>query len=417
MIDVTGSSDALGPSPIAVEGPARDGPWFLRTARLSAEGSQLAGVQLVTSGEFVMMSDCVSRAGPASTVRLDPGLVTRNLADGSVERIWVPVTLPMLIWEHEGTASTALEWRTPVGDEGSMQDIDAHFAEVIRENGGRIWFAASGGVLSARLHDGVANFRFDHSGPARLVAIGVTDETDGRRTKDHIARRGIPGLAAQRAQHSAHLASLGTRLRTPEEPVNRAFCWAAALCEAAASSGALDSPAGDLLAQGLRAAGLQKMIRLADMPGSVATPAPAEGVLSRLREAAELVEEGGSVMFGPDPAPAAATLVDAVRGLFGVTVDEAAGSVSLLPALPREWTSMALDRLRAGSALLDVEVRRRPSATAVAVRVKSGGPVTVSVGLPDVAVAQVDLDDVVMPAQRARFEARHDHLLVFRHAD
>ena len=76
------------------------------------------------------------------------------------------------------------------------------------------------------------------------------------------------------------------------------------------------------------------------------------------------------------------------------------------------------DHLRCDKLMLAFDQRKqRPSATAVAVRVKSGGPVTVSVGLPDVAVAQVDLDDVVMPAQRARFEARHDHLLVFRHAD
>ena len=415
MIDVTGSSDALGPSPIGVEGPARDGPWFLRAARVNAEGNQLCGVHLVTSGELVLMTDFSSSAGPASTVRLDPGLVTRRWSDPSVERIWAALTLPILVWEHDGTGGV-LEWQTPLGSRGSTERLEAHSAEVIHETGERIRFVASGGTLSADLQNGVARFRFEHSGPARLVAIAVTDQTEGRRITDHVARRGIAGLATQRAQHSAHIARLGTLLRTPDEALNRAFSWAAILCEAA-TSGALDSPAEGLIINGLHAAGLQGVIRGAGLRHPGSPPAPASGVYSRLREAASLVEQASPEFFGPNPSRAAVMLIDAVQGLFGVTVHESTDHLSLMPALPSEWRSMALERLRAGTAVLDVEVRRRPSATAVAVRVRSGGPLTVSIGLPDVVVAQVDLDDVVMPAERARFEARHDHLLVFRHAD
>ena len=412
MIDVTGSSDALGPSPIGVEVPARDGPWILRAARVRAEGNHLRGVQLVTSGELVLMTGCTGSARPAATVRLDPGLVTRRWSDASIERIWTALTLPLVVWEHHGSDGV-LEWHTPVGSQGSIESLEAHSAGVVHENGKRIWFAALGGALSAQLKNGISHFRFEHSGPARLVAIAVVDEADGRRTMDHLARRGIPGLATQRAQHSSHISKLGTLLRTPDEAINRAFSWALILCESAATTGALDSE--DLLISGSHAAGLQGAIRGTETRSQ--GPVPARGVLSRLRESAALVEQAGTEFFGPDPSRAAAILIDGVRGLFGVTVDESAGALSLMPALPREWPSMALERLRAGKAVLDVEVRRRPSATAVAVRVRSGGPLTVSVELPDAAVAQVDLDDVVMPANRARLEARHDHLLVFRHAD
>lgn len=416
MIDISGSSHELGPTPIGVEGPARDGPYFLRGKRVQASGNELGGLVDVASGGLVMMKRCTSSAGPASSVRLDPGLVTRSWSDGGVERTWAALTLPLLVWEYAGPGAATLEWQVPVGVRGSVECAEPGCCWATLANDGRILFLAEGGALSATAADGLALIRFEHWGAARLVAIAAADDAGERRTRDHLRRRGIAGLASQRAQHADHLGKLGTRLRTPEADINRAFSWSSFLCEEAASRGALDSPESAFLARGLRAAGLQGVVRAADTPVTACRTVPAEGALHRLREAGSLVNARSVVMFGSDTTRAAAALEDGVNGLFGVMVD-GNGVLTVMPAAPEGWRAMGLDRLRVGSAVLDVEVRQRPSATAISIRVRSGGPVTAIVGLADVSVAQVDLDDVVMPSARARFEARHDHLLVFRHAD
>lgn len=391
MIDITGSSDALGPTPMAVEGPARDEPFFLRGRRVRADGTESGGLHVAASGDVMLMGGCASTAPPAGQVRLNPGLVTRSWSDGATQRTWTALELPLLVWEYAGPQSATLTWRTPVAAGATIDRSGDGDFSVSHETGKRVRFIALGGALAAEPVGRAVEFRLQHSSSARLVAVAADDDADERRTIDRLARRGIAGLATQRTQHAAHLAALGPRLRTPEPAIDRAFGWAALLWgEAAAWTGA---------------------------PSQVPFAAPAPGALERLREVAALLESRSIELLGPDPGRAASVLVDGVHGLFGVRPDAAHDALELAPALPDVWPSMALDRFRIGSAVLDVEVRRRPSATVVALRIRSGGPLSVAIGLPDVAVMQVDLDDVVMPAARARFEARHEHKLVFRHAE
>lgn len=389
MIDITGSSDVLGSSPMAVEGPVRDGPFFLRGRRSRAEGTEYGGLRVAASGEATMMERCASTAPPAAQVRLEPGLVTRSWRDGATQRTWTALELPLLVWEFAGPQSATLTWRTPVGAGATIdRGGDGDFS-VSHEHGKRVRFLALGGTLAAEPVGRSVEFRFQHSSSARLVAVAAHDDADERRTIDRLARRGIAGLATQRAQHAAHLAALGPRLRTPDPAIDRAFGWAALLWgEAAAWTGA---------------------------PSHVPFAAPAPGALARLRDAAALLESRSADLLGPDPGRAAGVLVDGVEGLFGVRPDPANDALELEPALPGAWPAMALDRLRVGSAVLDVEVRRRPSTTVVALRIRSGGPLGVAIGLRGAAVAQVDLDDVVMPGARVRFEARQEHKLVFHH--
>ena len=87
MIDVTGSSDALGPSPIAVEGPARDGPWFLHGARVNAEGNQRRGLEFVTSGGRVMMTGCVGERNMKSANRVRKLREAKKLSKAGLARL------------------------------------------------------------------------------------------------------------------------------------------------------------------------------------------------------------------------------------------------------------------------------------------------------------------------------------------
>ena len=439
MIDITGSSDALGPTPMAVEGPARDEPFFLRGRRVRVVGKEHAGLQEVASGEAGMMAGGTSTAPPAGHVRLDPGLVTRSWSDGGAERTWTALALPLLVWEYDGPQSATLTWRTPVGAGASIDRSDDGGWAVSCGNGRRVRFVAQAGTLAARLEDGAVQFAFPYQSGARLVALAAEDDADERRTLDHLTRRGVAGLASQRAQHAVHLSQFGARLRTPDAAIDRAFSWAAFLCDAA-SGDAADSHAAMHVARGLLAAGLRdgvraeaRALRRRGTPSAwreallrrwvgVDTDADCSaaeghtvGFLARLREAGALLDSRSAELLGPDPGRAATVLVDGVQGLFGMRPDGANDALALEPALPDAWPAMALDRIRVGSAVLDVEVRRRPSATVVALRLRSGGPFIITAGLPDAAVTQVDLDDVLLPAPRARFEARHEHKLVFRH--
>ena len=444
MIDITGSSDALGPTPMAVEGPARDEPFFLRGRRVRAQGNEHGGLQAVASGEATMMGGCASTAPPAGHVRLDPGLVTRSWGDGGAERTWTALALPLLVWEYDGPQYATLTWRTPVGPGATIDRSDDGGWAVSHGNGRRVRFVARAGTLAAQLVDGAVQFAFPYSSGARLVALVAEGDADDRRTMDHFTRRGVAGLASQRAQHAVHLRQLGATLRTPDAGIDRAFGWAAFLCDAAdgdeASGDAADSQAAMHVARGLLAAGLRdgvraeaRALRRRGTPSAwreallrrwvgVDTDADCSaadghtvGFLARLREAAALLDSRSARLLGPDSHRAATVLVDGVQGLFGIRPDGANEALTLEPALPDAWPAMALDRIRVGSAVLDVEVRRRPSATVVALRLRSGGPSIITVGLPDAAVTQVDLDDVLLPAPRARFEARHEHKLVFRH--
>ncbi len=389
MIDITGSSDALGPTPMAVEGPARDGPFVLRGRRMRAAGTEYGGLQRADSGDAVVMESCASTAPPADYVRVDPGLLTRSWTDGGTQRTWTALELPVLVWECDGARPATLAWRSPVGAGATIERIGDNDCAVFLEDGSRNRFVAQGGVLAPELGDGAVQFQFCHTGTARLVALAAVDDADQHRTLDRLARRGISGFATQRAQYAAHLAALGTRVRTPEPDIDRAFGWAALRWgEAAAWDG---------------------------VPSEVPFVAAAPGALGRLREAAALLQMRSIELLGPDPARAGGVLADGEYGLFGLQPDATNAMLVLEPRLPDAWPTMALDRFRAGSALVDVEVRRRPSATVVALRVRSGGPLGVAVGLPEAVATHVDLDDVLMAATRAHFEARHEHKLVFHH--
>ena len=62
--------------------------------------------------------------------------------------------------------------------------------------------------------------------PFRLVVVGGSSRAELDAAIAALARRGVVGLSAQRSRHEAQVQEQLVRLRSPDEPVNRAFEWA-----------------------------------------------------------------------------------------------------------------------------------------------------------------------------------------------
>jgi hypothetical protein len=103
-----------------------------------------------------------------------------------------------------------------------------------------------------------------------------------------------------------------------------------------------------------------------------------------------------------------------VSGLWGVEPDAPNGALGLRPALPPAWPEMALRRLRVGTALLDLRLRRRPGRLVLRVELLQGPRPRLTVELPAAySVAQVTLDDEALGGARAAFEVSGSHELSF----
>lgn len=107
-----------------------------------------------------------------------------------------------------------------------------------------------------------------------------------------------------------------------------------------------------------------------------------------------------------------------VQGLWGVKPDALNGALTLRPMLPAAWPEMALRRLRVGSALLDLRLRRRPGRLVLRVELLQGSRPRLTVELPaSVPVAQVVLDDEALGGASATFEVAGSHEVSFYLAD
>ncbi|HET9708371.1 MAG TPA: GH116 family glycosyl hydrolase [Gemmatimonadales bacterium] len=79
------------------------------------------------------------------------------------------------------------------------------------------------------LHDQPAldvELRVALAAPFRLVVVGGSSRAELDAAIAALGRRGVVGLSAQRSRHEAQVQEQLVRLRSPDEPVNRAFEWA-----------------------------------------------------------------------------------------------------------------------------------------------------------------------------------------------
>lgn len=103
-----------------------------------------------------------------------------------------------------------------------------------------------------------------------------------------------------------------------------------------------------------------------------------------------------------------------VQGLWGVVPDALNFGLTVRPSLPPAWPEMALRRLRVGSSLLDLRLRRRPGRLVLRVELVQGPRPRLTVELPkSYPVSQVTLDDEALGSTRATFEVAQSHEVSF----
>jgi hypothetical protein len=106
-----------------------------------------------------------------------------------------------------------------------------------------------------------------------------------------------------------------------------------------------------------------------------------------------------------------------LRGLWALEPDATARSLHLGPRMPARWSVMALDRLRVGATVLDLELRRRRGDLVARVRRVGGPPLVLTVAPDPPPAGPTTVDDVELAGGRARFQVVDRHEIVFHEAE
>jgi hypothetical protein len=86
-----------------------------------------------------------------------------------------------------------------------------------------------------------------------------------------------------------------------------------------------------------------------------------------------------------------------VEGMLGVVPDCVNGRLLLAPALPAEWETLDVRRLRVGETVYDLRLRRRPRWLEVALRRTSGPPLWITLApWLEAAPSRVEVDEAVV---------------------
>jgi hypothetical protein len=110
---------------------------------------------------------------------------------------------------------------------------------------------------------------------------------------------------------------------------------------------------------------------------------------------------------------AAPTLLEAVAALWALEPDAPNATLALAPLVPPGWSGFALRRLRIGRTLLDLEVRRRAGALVLRVAHLFGPRLVLTAGVRGADVEATEVDGVMLPGARARFESHDRHEVRF----
>jgi hypothetical protein len=129
-----------------------------------------------------------------------------------------------------------------------------------------------------------------------------------------------------------------------------------------------------------------------------------------LEAAAAALRRDPGALPGTGAAPA---LLEAVAALWALEPDAPNAALALAPLVPPGWSGFALRRLRIGRTLLDLEVRRRAGALVLRVAHRFGPRLVLTAGVRGAEVEATEVDDVMLPGVRARFESHDRHEVRF----
>lgn len=396
---------------------------------------------------------------------------------GGVSASGAALELPLAAWTLAAGADggTSAEWTVDLQRAGLDRDAGAGVpTPALSDDGARLLvmspdaqaralFATRGGRFTVEARPGGIQVRCHAAGHQTIVAIGALDQADLDRTLDHLARRGLAGLARQRTGHDEQVLRGGAALSAPDD-AGAAARFEAAKLEADAmlvevpgigrapllraggaggGPGVFETRHACRTALGLLAAGLRDPARdtLRFLARCAGGRAPAEVSLggavteggpedaqhfvhlarrhfawtadASLRdELSDAVAMAGT-FAGPAQGEGAGEELRAIlEDEWGIDPDAPNGAVRVRPRLPAGWGRAGLSRLRIGRTILELRFRRRSAVIQLAVRKVMGPAIAVDCEFPGVPVDAAELDGVALGSGRARFEATGDHELI-----
>lgn len=281
-------------------------------------------------------------------------------------------------------------------------------------------------------------------GIVRLVVVAGADAAELARARDRVERRGLAGIAGERAQHSRLVADFGVAIESPDPGDVAAFEWA----KVAADGLLVELPGGGRrfaeayrepgsaawrrhgpivwasgrsaasLGAALLAAGLREPVRDALRSGAAALAAGWRDWTGERDDAGAADSAGAAdtAPAGPDAAGASAAwapIIAELSGRWGARARDGA-ALSLRPTLPADRREIAVRRLRVGHSVVDAELRRRFDRVTARLHRRHGPPLPVAVELAGAPPLAVTADDVPMPGARAVVAVSDRHEVLFQ---
>lgn len=394
----------------------------------------------------------IDGAAPSTTsARRSPSLGERSLdVAGACERWTAAAAHATWVWEVASGSDATIELSLVADMCGPGESAPA--LRVERVSGGLRISRSDGPAMELLLACGET---IDAAGPrvvargrgtVRLIAVAGADAADLARARDRVERRGLAAIAGERAQHARLLADYGTAVESDDLADATAFEWA----KVAADGLLIDLPGrGRRLAAGYRDRGTPAW----DAEGPIVwadgeTLASLGGALlgAGLRDAAReaLRSPDGAVFadlyhdwtgepaprFGPGalgvsssdtiasfaapPGGAVWTpILREVHGRWGVR-PRGGAALALRPMLPRDRRHLGIRRLRVGSTVVDVELRRRFDRVVLRLHRRHGPPLPVDVELAGPPPMAVMADGEALPGTRAVVVVSDRHEVLFQ---
>lgn len=150
---------------------------------------------------------------------------------GSVSASGAALELPLAAWTLAAgpDGGTSAAWTVDLQRAGLDRDAGADMPEPALSDDGtrllvvspdgqsRALFATRGGRFTAEARPGGIAVRCHAAGSQTIVAIGALGQADLDRTLEHLARRGLAGLARQRTGHDEQVLRGGVALTAPDD--------------------------------------------------------------------------------------------------------------------------------------------------------------------------------------------------------
>lgn len=442
-------------SPLLTEFSSReDNTWSLSGRRAEILGTGRSGVGQIRVRPWSVVREVRLEVNGVAPVQLSlkvaPDEVVRVLSAGEVqltERITTALDHPLIFWSivADAPVSIRLSWLTDLDNEDSAgisliqmvaeepPPTESHLRVGREERAPRFQVQPIAGIAGITgISADSLGFEVRSDRILRVVLAAGADDAELDRAMDALRRRKLRAFRQDRILHSRRIEDRLVSLVSPDASFDRAFGWAKVrldgMLEARPHAGRHVARNAVRVAQATLAMGDRDLARdvLRSLRLSQGDP---RRELPQLvdwytRWTGEMLPDEASPSGGAnaelpfdltalqrDPAE---TVLGVIEGIWGIRPDAIRGELRLMPALPRQWNEMTLQRLRVGATTLDLRLRRRAERTVIAVRRSAGPPLKLRLGLRDrVGHGPVTVDEVELSGPEIVFTTGEENEVTF----